>query len=304
MAGKQIAAPITMNGMSADWELQKKGLFGVSTDSAMPGVDYVSILYRKDVSFPKQKTITGKVTTGVPEGGEWDGVSIVEPVGFTDLYNWTAIHRMWKNAIQFNFEAKLYDTYDVLKDRATEFRNSFYYSRQKLAWKFFNDGYSVNAPDGVPFFSDSHPNAIGGTWSNIISGGLTVSSLADAITMMRTMKDPMGNPQYLTPTILWVNEEQLMYARQIYGGDMKTEYGNDTIRNAFNDISLQIKPTPYFASDTQWMLQGSKIDTFWDDLMPTVIRQIELDNESVKHEGKFVWANWCRSGKGFVGSAG
>lgn len=304
MAQYEVMAPITINGLATDMETAKKGLDKIAMRTATTVRDYIPMLY-KSATF-QQLTKKSKVYSGLTEATDWDLESIMEPEGMEFLYDVTATHYGYKKATSYTYKAQLFDEYNVFPKLAKQLGLSLGHKRQKLGASLFNNGFTTNFADGVPFFSAAHPNdlRIGGTQSNLVAGGLSVSTLTDAINLLMDMRDPLGRPLNYMPKRLWVHPTKAIFARQILGVN-GMEYGTaNNNKNPFSDFKLEVMEYPWFTTSTQWMLQADDYETYVSAKVGFKTKMEQQDDYSIRHEGHFVDAYWAESWMGFVSSTG
>lgn len=302
---REIASPIVFNGISLTAEQAMKGLEKIAVKQCNSVRNYESLLY-KTRKFEEFK-IKGKVMSGLPDAVSWDGESIIASQSISELYDYTAQQYGYANAAEFSWKAKRFDTYKFLK-QATDLGRSMAYKRQKAAASLFNNGFTVNGPDGVPLFSAAHPYAPNSgltTQSNLVSGPLGVTSLQDAIHKMIDMRDPLGKPLNLEPRRLYVYPTKVMYAKQFLGLGMGNEYNTaDSKRNPFKDFNIEVVPYPHLGTETMWLLQGNETETYICVNTDFTYSSDQTDAHGLKLDAYFWVAYWQEGFWGWVGSTG
>lgn len=305
MAQYSVNTPITLQGLSTTMETAKKGLNKITLKNAKSVKDYLPMLY-KSQAFP-QLTIKNKVYSGLTMASTWDGKSIIEPEGLEFLYDVTAQHYFFGKSTAYGYDAFLFDEYKLLQKLSKELGLSVAVKKQLLGASLFNNGFLTACPDGQPFFSTTHPNdaRIGGTQSNLISGGLSVSTLVDAINLLINMRDPLGRPLNYLPKRLFVHTTKAIYAKQMVAGAGGFEYGNaDHNKNPEEFEKIEVMPYPWFSTTTQWMLQAQDFETYISEKVGLKTTMEEQDDHSIKHDAIFVNSMWAESWMGYVGSTG
>lgn len=302
---REIASPIIFNGISLTAEQAMKGLEKIAVKQTASIKNYESMLYN-----PRQFgdfKIKGKVMSGLPDARVWDGESIITPSSIAELYDYTAQQYGYANAAEFSWKAKRFDSYKFLK-QATDLGRSLAYRRQRAAAALFNNGFTVNGPDGLPLFSASHPYAANSgltTQSNLVSGPLGVTTLQEAIHKIVDMRDPLGRPLNYLPKRLYVYPTKVMYARQFLGLGMGNEYGTaDSKRNTFSDFNIEVVAWPHLASETMWLLQANECETYMCVNTDFTYSTEENDSHGMKMDGFFWVAYWQEGWWGWVGSTG
>ena len=311
MAQREIPSPITINGISIDWETAKKGLDKVLWQSAGNVRDYVSLLF-KDGTF-KDKTMKRKAFSGLPEAQEWNAKDVIPSQGINFMWDVTATHAWYANAVEYDLESKTFDPYDIIPRLPKELGLSMAVKRQRLAAKFFVDGFTNagNTPDGKAFFALDHPNdpRLGGTQGNLVNGSIGVATFTNAINLLLGMTDPLGRPLNARPRRLFVHPTKVITVKQILGIGMEKEFAtaNDNeARNPFKDYDIAVVPFPWLGASCvdYWVLQASEHECYWSDAVKLQTRMTEGDNHSTRHEAWFSSTCWYDSWVGYVGGTG
>lgn len=256
MASRIIAMPITLEGLDPDLRTALLGLEKCVVNSVNSLTDFNAMLFESDNFSPKTKTIP--VYAGLADAAQWDGISAITPSQLSYLYDITATQYYYANGISFTFDSLTFDEYDLNAKQSKGQGISAEAKRQKVgAAQLFNNAFTTNWFDGVPFFASNHPNSpvIGGTQSNLISGALSHDTLQDAIDAMCAFTDPMGRALDVQPTELWVDMSKISLGEYVLnsGNALKSGTG-DNDNNPFKGIKLV--PYPYFSTTTKWALRG------------------------------------------------
>jgi hypothetical protein len=115
---------------------------------------------------------------------------------------------------------------------------------------FYNDGFSVNGPDGVPWFSASHPTYTGLQSNLLAAADLSEASLEDAGIAVMTATDSRGRKIGLKMQSLHVHPSEWYEANRILHSVLQ----NNTANNAVNAL----KYTGEFP-------KGIKVNHYFDD---------------------------------------
>lgn len=198
----------------------------------------------------------------VPEG------AIVPEDTFRVEYEYTITPLKFAKNISLTLELKEDDVIhhvfdDVVANEAFVARQS----QNKNAFKVFRNGFTTYlTPDGQPLFSASHPLIKGGTQSNLQTGALSTTTLNNAITLMRTMKNQAGvlfgnYARYLlVPQALW------MTAVQAVGSPLQYDTGSNA-KNVFLDpMGIRPMASPFLdydastgeGSNSAWFVLASR----------------------------------------------
>lgn len=156
------------------------------------------------------------------------------------------------------------------------------------AANIINNGFSTNGFDGVPLFSQSHPNLAGGTQSNkpSVDVDLSVTSLTAGLTAIEKFTDEKGLKRPLRAAILAVPTDSWNVAEELIGSDFKPYTANNETN------ALQVKELQYFVwhylTDTDvWVLLAQKGDHklkfFWRVKLGALKRGTDFDSTNLKH---------------------
>jgi hypothetical protein len=134
------------------------------------------------------------------------------------------------------------DWLDLTEIMSKQLAQSMYESEELAAANIlnygFNSAFTQQGGDGLPLFSDNHPLALGGTYSNVMpSASLSMTSLEDMVIRIRNAVDPRGKRIKLTPEILVVPPALMMQAPVV----LKSVLNPDatTASNAINPINSE-----------------------------------------------------------------
>lgn len=155
--------------------------------------------------------------------------------------------------------------------------------------KVLDNAFTVNQYDGVPLFSDAHPNRgnAGGTQSNLATGPLTDANLKSGIVLFRKQKDEAGKQIMSRAKKLIVHQAQQFNAAAI----LQSSQMSGTANNDKNTLpTLQIVELDFIASETAWFLQGARhqLKHYWR-IKPEFKRASEMERN-----GSWVWTGYFR----------
>ncbi len=198
-------------------------------------------------------------------------------------------------------DSKYDEVVDMAKDAGHGGRETV---EQNFA-KFLNELYDRPAYDGVPIFSDAHPNYgdIGGTQDNLITGALSDNTLKQAIILFRKQRDEGGKKiasiprKLVVPTALQFTAATILQSALVAG-----TVNND--KNVLPDMELVVND--FWETDVRWFIQGTrhKINHIWREQPEFVKKPIKEDNGAQKWLGYFREANEATNWRHLVGSTG
>jgi len=309
MAQYEIPAPITINGVATDFEVVKKGLEKVTMNTVKSIPDWIGMIY-KPGDFTAY-TMKKKVLSGLTDAGAWDGVDEIPTEGLEFLYDLTATHAFYAKGTEITLPMATFDIYNIMDAVPRELGIALGWKRQKVALAPLTTGFTTEFADGVYFFSASHPNdaryTTATTQSNLVSGALSVSTLASAINAMVAFTDPLGRPRRRIPRRLWVAAGKGMQARTYLNVGMNMESGTaNNNRNPFREFPIEVVECNIIneTSTTMWFLQADDSAAYKSTRIPVKTMTRQQDNHAIKHEGIFCDAYWFEDWTGWVGSLG
>jgi phage major head subunit gpT-like protein len=171
--------------------------------------------------------------------------------------------------------------------------------------KLIDNAFTVNQYDGVPLFSNAHPNRGdgGGTQSNLATGALTDANLKAGIVLFRKQKDDNGKKIYYRPYKLLVHQAQQFTTATI----LQSAQTSGTANNDKNTLpNLELVISDFMSSETAWILLGKRhqLKHYWR-VKPEFKREKEMRaNGSWAWQGYFRHATAVENWRQTVGSTG
>lgn len=177
---------------------------------------------------------------------------------------WSAkyVHKTIAMGFRITQEAQEDNLYmDIGKKYSRALARSFLFTKEVRAASIFNNGYDTNVPggDGVPLFSNAHPLAGGGTWSNRLAtpAQLSEAALEDALIDLSMMVDERGIPIIINATKLIIPPSQVFIADRILNSELRVGTANNDI-NALrrqSGIPQGAYTHRYLSSSTRWFIK-------------------------------------------------
>lgn len=192
------------------------------------------------------------------------------------------------SAVEYDWPTKKFviqhGKYDALKEPAQQLIVQSVNTRELVATAPWNTAFTVNAYDGVPLFSASHPLANGAVESNLVNGPISHTSVRNAIKRLRAIRDDQGLPMRLRPTAFWVPQAEEDIAWEI----LKSAGRSDTANRSDNWLaqnwkSISIETSDYLTSTTAFMLQSN-----FEQIMgkPAAVLEVSEELEQDQWEDK------------------
>lgn len=221
----------------------------------------------------------------------------------------------YANSLELSKEFFDDNQHNVWQENVRGFGNMARITSDKEAFKFINGFFGTTlTADGSAVIS-SHTLIKGGTYSNLVTGALSPTTLSNAFETLQAMKNQAGITLGCQPAILLVPPALFQKATEITESVLVPGSGN-------NDINYFSKKYPFLTVMTnQYMAAGagaSGSDTAWYLLGKThgisrIIRQGvqthlrhwgESDNVSYKYQAHYREAYKVADYVGIVGSKG
>ena len=205
------------------------------------------------------------------------------------------------------------DQYDVVAEkRARGLAFSMRQTKEIVCANVYNRAFTAgyNGGDGVTLGNAAHPNAVGGTWSNILAtaANLSEAALEQAIIDTGKWTNDRGLRIAVMPKSLHIPVDLQFEAERI----MKSQY---RIGTSNNDISALVsmgkfpggvKVNHYFTSSTAWFLRtnvqdGMKYFSRRDDAFE---EDNAFDNDTAKFKATCRYSVGWTDPRGFYGTPG
>lgn len=288
--------------------------------SMLPALD--EVIFNRFDRFPPQYTKVFRMMTSsrsIEQTSEIAGLGtfVLTPEGSPVRYdesvpgfNKTYTHLQWSLGFKISRVMVDDDRWGIINKMAADLGRSAKETIELDAASVFNNGFSgsYNGPDGVPFFSTSHPLVkSGGTQTNTlaVAADLDIASLELALTDFRRMVDQSGKKIRVIPRTLIVAPENDFAASEILTGTMRSDTANNTV-NAFKHRTglpsfEDLMVWEYLTDPDAWFITTDKEDTelrFYDREKFNTLHDVDFDSRSIKTAG------WMRYSYGWSSFAG
>lgn len=219
--------------------------------------------------------------TPVAEGASYPTVD-VEEIGGT-----THTQAVYKKAVSITKLMKEFDNYGRVLQEAYKLGYRARYTMDKVMADVLNGVESLTTWDGLSIANSNHQvGTTGGTQSNVVTGGLSVSTLNEAYVRFSTMQDHGGQEMPLTPAQLVVHPQNAKLAFELLVSKDKPDTANRSI-NWLNSWSTDIVVWPILENQQDYYLfapKGFHTFTFLPSIEPTLtpIRDQNTGNDVVQ----------------------
>lgn len=164
--------------------------------------------------------------------------------------------------------------------------------------------------DGIALCSNAHTQALGGTYSNVLTpaADLTESSLEDLVIQIMGVSNDRGGLINIMPQSLHVPRQEWFNANRILKSVLQAGTSNNDINvlNATNAFPKGIKLNHYFTAPHAWFVrtncpQGMKM--FWRE-KPDLAQDNDFDTKNAKALCYFRMSVGCTDPRGIFASNG
>lgn len=168
-------------------------------------------------------------------------------------YDKTFTHSTYALGFQVTEEAFEDDLDGPMRQGARALGRSMRTTKNITVWSIFNNAFGTETtPDGVSVFNNAHPLIEGGTFDNLVSADLSITSLETAINIFDDMVDQRGLPIDIEPANLLHPPE----LRWLVGEILKSPERPDTGNRAINIVQNILQPVmvKYLTGDDDWFV--------------------------------------------------
>jgi phage major head subunit gpT-like protein len=265
------------------------GLYDVIALAYKEYPDIYSKIFKVKTSSRKYEQNTGIEGLGAA-AEKSEGNSVI----FSDLtqgYDRTFTHKTYAIGSRITKEAYDDDLYSALKSKLGQYlARSMKQRWEIMAANVLNNGFTASytgtgqtGGDAVALFSDSHPFASGGTYSNLLAtaADLSATSLQNMITLMDKATEAGSIPIVLNPKTLIVSPENRWMAETILHSTQVPGSANNDV-NTMNGIVNYIVD-PYLTDTDAWFLMSDYNPLiFWERMRPTLETMDDFDTGDAK----------------------
>lgn len=164
--------------------------------------------------------------------------------------------------------------------------------------------------DGAALCSTAHVQALGGTYSNVLSPGadLSESSLEDICVQIMGAANDAGNLINVMPQSLHIARQEWFNANRVLGSVLQSNTGNNNINvlKATNAFPKGIKVNHYFTSAHPWFVRTNVRDgmTFFWRERPFFDKDNDFNTKNALAASYMRFSVGCTDPRGIYGSNG
>jgi phage major head subunit gpT-like protein len=288
-----------------------KTLKDVFLNEAGKVTNYIDRLYEVTRTDLIQNTYQS--FAGLGPANTWNGEETISFETIQARYQTTITQIFYRKGVKFTWKMKKYEQYGLMRDMISSLARAMAQTKQIYAISFFNQqlaGGVSNAPwnatEGKFLFDSGHPLATGGTYDNLISGALSVTTLQAAIATLFKTPDDQGNVMGIRPTRLWVAPDGYANAVEVVnkGVGLRSDTEKNT-KNFFDEYGIEVTACEYLTDTDGWFLQGD-----YNKAICEVSANLEQsqwtdnDDKSTIHDAIFALNVGALDWRGWVGSKG
>jgi hypothetical protein len=244
---------------------------------------------------PIKPETQGIAFAGELQGGVTNYVHIAYALGYITSYE-EIRDNQYKEVSERRARANAFSMRQTLENVAAFLYNNAFVSTYYAAW------------DGQPIISSSHLNASGGTWSNQLTPGASLSeaALEDLCIQIMGFQGDTGLQINLMPESLHVHRSEWFNANRILKSVLQSGTANNDINvlKATNAIPKGIKVNHYFTSPRSWFMRTNApngMTMFWRD-RPMFDMDNDFDTKNAKAASYMRFSVGLTDPKGIVGS--
>ncbi len=212
------------------------------------------------------------------------------------------IHDTYALAWQVTSEMLDDDRYDLMRKIPGELSKSVRQSVEILGAQPLNLGFSTMlTADGVSAFNNAHPLLGGGTYSNLLTPAVDISTtgMQNVLLLYENMVNERGLKMRISPETLWLPPESQFVAGEILQSSYKPFTGN----NEINVMQGRLTPTVlhFLTSTTRWYVGSNEHNKFklkWR-AKPVMDSIDDFETKGTKHSityrisvGTTEWRGW------------
>jgi hypothetical protein len=235
---------------------------------------------------------------------------------------------IYGSGFQLSIEIQHFDLDSKFQDATEKLARAGEVSAETSVWSVLNNAFSTETtPDGLSLINSAHLLAGGGTFSNSISGDLTIGTLEDSLNRFSDFVDDRSLLIAVQPRTLIIPPEMRFYAAMWLGSELNPDTGNlggglDGVTwgsgvgggvaavnsiNPMRNAGLSYFVSPYLTDADAWFLMGDKEDSplrvFWG-IRPTPDHAIDFDTGNAKTKLIYSIAYGAVDWRPLVGSSG
>lgn len=308
-----VGGIVTSTGIP--WAEYEKGLNAL-TKKTLDSVDesIIDRIYRRESI--QDLEIRKRSYNGLTDATHWGANGQVVPKStMASGYLIVAENRWVGNSFGYTLDMKMNDRNGIMPKVAAELPKTVANKRLQDAIAFLVGGFATywNAEAAEYLFTATHKmdtRYVGGTISNLVTGGPSISAYSDAVELLIATPDPLGSVKTYKPSFLLCHESKVTEWQQVLGFGGASGMRSDTANHTPNPINGNRRaeivgcshkdfPTSY------WFLFSDEKNLVWNDRVKSVTwMDTAADTVVTTH---YVRSNYCRYAedwRGIVGSTG
>ncbi len=207
---------------------------------------------------------------------------------------------------------KQYEQYGIMKELAQSLATTMARTKQTYAVNWFNlqlagSGDYWNSTAAKYLFSATHAT-VPSTYSNLVSGALSVAKLQEALYTLYMTPDDRGQAMGILPKRLWVHPNKYSLAIETVNKffSLPADTGIYT-KNAFDITAngIDIVACEFLTDTDGWILQGNINGAICEESVGLETSHYDVDADtSTVYDAIFAFAVGAKDWRGWVGSQG
>ncbi len=308
--------------------MRREAFFDLVLEDALPALEQVITDSMEEFPMEHEKIFNVRtMSTGIVQHTQVSGLPAVPSVGEGDEFptdgmvqGYDKTYKAVKYGVIVPITQELLDDnqHEEAFDRAEQLGRAMREAERTSAAGIFNNAFSTTGPDGVALCHTAHPLAYpgAGTSSNrlAVDSDLSLTSLEDAITLMRKTKDQAGKKVLLRPRYVVVPPELEFLVTELLDSTSKPQASTANNLTEVNEVNavrsrygLEGCVMDYLTDPDAWFLtadKGShKLYWFWRK-QPATSSDYEFKTETALMKISARWVNGFSDFRGVVGTPG
>ncbi len=294
------------------WRVFREGLYDLFWNETDKVDDYINLAFHVDNStrsYEELYSYAGVGNFNLWSEGTEIAYDVIEPRYLTTITN------LWySKGLRYTLKMKTDAKYNLIRDAVAGFAKAAAGKKQETAMDLLNDGFTTvwNSTEAQYLFSASHPlsseaaniGSAATTDGNLVTGGLSLSKIEEATTMLMTTLDDLGRPMHIKPKRLWIHPANIWTAERILNSPDDPSLTERSI-NPIQRRRIEIQPCDLIDTTTKWFLQGDYYKTMWYNHLALDQKLFtDPDTRDDKHNAVYSASCGVADWRGWVGSLG
>lgn len=216
-------------------------------------------------------------------------------------------HKTFAKGYEISFEAMDDDIDGAISDAAPALARVARNSIETEAFSDLNLGFSsVQTPDGVSLFNNSHPLVGGGTADNLVESDFDQAAVETAINLFDDMRDDRNQLIEGSPSILLFPPELRWVVHEVLKSQLRSDTAENAV-NALNQIGMRTIMSKYLTGDDDWFILSEPSQhrlLFYWRMEPVTDHALDFDTKNMKSSMMYRLSHGPADWRNIVGGQG